>query len=173
MESRERHPGPPPPFPLPNTPGGFWGVGPTASPVGRFLPPVPRKHPTPTLHQSRSPPPGSLLCSCFTPRQLYRLCWSLRNRTEERIDLDAPEEEAEAEESMKEVEEEEPGMSLCHCPSRSGAAHPKPRSPQTLAVLKASLWLPDPQGRGPDQGLAELGAPRARQDVDRITPAHV
>ncbi|XP_066466137.1 sodium/glucose cotransporter 1 isoform X2 [Tiliqua scincoides] len=40
---------------------------------------------------------------------LYRLCWSLRNRTEERIDLDAEEEEEE--ENIKEVEEEEPGVS--------------------------------------------------------------
>lgn len=52
-----------------------------------------------------------ILCVSFFTKpiddiHLYRLCWSLRNRTEERIDLDAEEEEAER--NIKEVEEEEP-----------------------------------------------------------------
>lgn len=34
--------------------------------------------------------PASLLLSLF-PGQLYRLCWSLRNSKEQRVDLDAGE----------------------------------------------------------------------------------
>lgn len=47
--------------------------------------------------------PASLLLSLF-PEQLYRLCWTLRNSKEQRVDLDAGE-------MMQGVEdyEEEPG----------------------------------------------------------------
>nr|XP_060627440.1 sodium/glucose cotransporter 1-like isoform X1 [Anolis sagrei ordinatus] len=43
---------------------------------------------------------ASFLTKPIDDIHLYRLCWSLRNRTEERIDLDAEEEEAKKEETV-------------------------------------------------------------------------
>lgn len=49
----------------------------------------------------------------FVPWQLYRLCWSLRHSKEERIDLDADEEQDRADEkddeSVNEENQEDPG----------------------------------------------------------------
>lgn len=43
-----------------------------------------------------------IISAPFVPWQLYRLCWSLRNSKEERIDLDADEQQDRADEKDNE-----------------------------------------------------------------------
>ncbi|XP_013859283.1 sodium/glucose cotransporter 1 [Austrofundulus limnaeus] len=85
----------------------------------------------------------SLMTKPIDDKHLYRLCWSLRNRTEERIDIEQDDWVDEGDDDMQiEENEEKPGFCkkavMCFCGLEESKKAPK-LSPEEEAELKRQL----------------------------------